>query len=174
MSATIRGAGERNPRRLAVCGKVSCAQIDVRYSQGVIGRVGMPRPNDGAWFHVVLVRVPLASVALLKEQARKPKEDRVSVKTRTISAPRFTGRDVNGAFGVRRVSVQPLADAVDLSWEQSMPHGRRHARKNAAILGRCAILEFGDYLVLAQAFTSEDDARVWAAERHEMPLPRAA
>ena len=132
----------------------------------------MPRPNDGAWFHVVLVRVPLASVVLLREQARKPKEDRVSVKTRTVAVPRYTGRDVNGAFGARRISVQTHADAVDIGWEQSLPHGRTHARKSTAFVGRCTILEFGEYLVLAQAFTNEADAKAWAKERHEMPLPQ--
>lgn len=131
----------------------------------------MPRPNDGAWFHVVLVKVPLASVVLLREQARKTREDRVSVKTRTVSVPRYIGRDANGAFGARRVSVQTYADAVDIAWVQPTPHGATHARKSIAFVDRCVVLEFGDYLVLAQAFTKKADAKAWAKERHEMPLP---
>lgn len=134
----------------------------------------MPSPNDGTWLHVILVKVPLASVKLLQEQARKPAEDRVAVKTRTISAPRFSGRDVNGAFGVHRLSVQPHADAVNLNWVQPMPYGRGHARTSSAFVGRCTILEFGEYLVLAQAFRSEVEARAWAEERHQLLLPRAA
>lgn len=132
----------------------------------------MPRPNDGAWFHVVLVTVPLVSVDLLREQTRKPKDERVSVKTRTVSVSRFTGHEVRGGVrGVRRISVQTHADAVDIGWERPLPHGRTHAQKSTAFVGKCTILEFGEYLVLAQAFTNEDDARAWAKERHEMPPP---
>lgn len=134
----------------------------------------VPRPNDGAWFHVVLVRVPLANMKLLREQERKRREDRVSVQTRTISVPRFAGRTPNGAFGVYRLAVQSTADAVDLAWKQPMPHGRSHARTSVALIGQCVVLEFGDYLVIAQAFTNEGEARAWAQERHELPLPRAA
>ena len=133
----------------------------------------MPRPNDGAWFHVVLVLVPVASIVLLREQRRKPKDERVSVKTHTVRISRFTGHDANaGVRGVRRVSVQPNADAIDIKWVQPMPHGSGHARTSVAFVGKCTVLEFGDYLVLAQAFTNEADAKAWAKERHEMPLPQ--
>ncbi len=135
----------------------------------------MPSPNDGAWFHVVLVKIPLASVALLKEQARKLADERVAVKTHTVSVSRFTGHSENGGVrGVRRVSVQPFANAVDIRWVQQLPHGAEHARTTTAVIGSYVILEFGEYLVLAQAFTKEDDAKAWAAERHGMPLPRTA
>ena len=130
---------------------------------------------QGVWFWLVLVKIRVSSLHVLREQKRLPRGEQVqiSVLTRVIGIARYPGHGTTGAFGVTRISVRPDADYVDMGWFQPRRHGRRmpFPRSSSAEVGRFIVLELGKHIVLAQAFNNEVDARAWAKERHETPVP---
>lgn len=121
------------------------------------------------WLWVVLVYVPVRSVETLRE--RRPDDERPAVKTHTLGVARFPGREASGSFGIARVSVHPHESAMVLRYNAALRGNRPRFQQATARCDRHITIPIGDHTVIAQAFTNEGDARAWAKDRHNKPLP---
>ncbi len=119
------------------------------------------------WLSVVLVNIPVPDVRLLLERGRETP----AIQTRTISVARVPGREPPGAFGITRVAVHPHQAAMTVMWFKTIP-GRGKLRNSRDVpLGTHTVIPFEDHCVLAQSFLDQNEARAWAKERYETPVP---
>lgn len=127
---------------------------------------------QGAWFWLVLVKIPVSSLEVLRDQNRIPMGERITVKvdTRTVPIARYPGREANGAYGIIRVKVNANEDSLAVRWNKKV-RGRNMGGWLRVHLDSHIVQQFGTYIVLAQAFNDEKLARAWAKERHATPLP---
>lgn len=124
--------------------------------------------GNSFWLYVVLVNIPIADLKLLRERDR----ELPSISTRIIGCARHHGREPPGDFGITRVGVHPHQAAMTVTWFNAVP-GRGKVRCSRDVpTGMHIVIPFGDHCVLAQSFLKKDEARAWARERHEMPVPR--